>query len=83
MRYEERNMEKRETHQWYLKMSLFRSDFHNRDFSGSKIFLKYFKRHILRSQAYSWIGIRKIWVFSKQNSMVDERVKVRIFKLNK
>ncbi len=29
---------------------------------------------------YSLIGIRKIWVFSKQSSIVDERVKVRIFK---
>jgi hypothetical protein len=39
-----------------------------------------FQRHILWSQAYGWIGIRKIWVFSKQSSNVDERVKVRIFK---
>ncbi len=38
-----------------------------------------FQRHTLRSQAYGWIGIRKIWVFSKQSSYVDERVKVRIF----
>ncbi len=38
-----------------------------------------FQSHILWSQAYGWIGIRKIWVFSKQSSYVDERVKVRIF----
>jgi hypothetical protein len=50
--------------------------------NGSKIYFKiFFQRHILRSQAYGWIGIRKIWVFSKQSSNVDERVKVRIFKI--
>ncbi len=62
------------------KMSLFRSDFRK---CGSKtvqnILRNIFQRHILRSQAYGWIGIIKIWVFSKQSSYVDERVKVRIF----
>jgi hypothetical protein len=64
----------------YLKMSLFQSDSRKCGFKRSKIYFEiFFQRHILRSQAYGWIGVRKIWVFSKQSSYVDERVKVRIF----